>query len=345
MMDTALASLLFLPFEKEHITYPTDDAHCLFWNTGYNFVFKDIAACDVIENYKYLSNSWIGKSNANLITPAQLSKEYDFIFLHLPQQKDYARAKIGQAIASLKTDGILVAMAANDAGGKNIDSWMKKTGLTPNVLSKSKCRIVWTKNTQVNQNIIEQYIEAAQPKLIDFEDYNFVSQAGIYGWNKIDVGSWTLIENLPDSISGDVADIGCGYGFIGDNLLSNFKKIKTLHMVDADYRAMQCAQENLKKHQGGAQINFDWIDVLSNEFTLKNLDYVVMNPPFHQGKNAQNSIGQNFITKAHQALKKQGCLYMVANAHLPYEKHLNYLFSSVEKLCESDGYKIFKAQK
>ena len=344
-MDTMLSSLLFLPFEKEQMAYPKDDAQCLFWNTGYAAPFQDISACDVIENYKYLSNSWRGKKQANLITPAALPVNYDFVFMHLPQQKDYARAMIGQAIHALKENGVLVTMAANDAGGKTIDSWLKKLGLASNALSKSKCRIVWTKKMALNQDVLHKYIEAGQPKFIDFEDYNFISQAGVYGWNKIDVGSWLLIESLPDDIKGQVADIGCGYGFIGDNLLSNFKDIKTLHMVDSDYHAVQCAQENLKKYKEESQINFEWMDVLSNDFQLNNLDYVVMNPPFHQGKNAQNSIGQNFIMKAHQALKKQGCLFMVANAHLPYEKHLNYLFSSVEKLCESDGYKIFKAQK
>ena len=56
-------------------------------------------------------------------------------------------------------------------------------------------------------------------------------------------------------------------------------------------------------------------------------------------------IGQKFIETAASSLKKSGVLYMVANAHLPYEAHLQRYFASVEKTIEEQGFKVFKAIK
>ena len=89
---------------------------------------------------------------------------------------------------------------------------------------------------------------------------------------------------------------------------------------------------------------FIWAD-LNKPTTLKNLDFIIMNPPFHEGKSTDIGIGKAFIENAHTALKKHGELYMVANAHLPYEDTLKQTFFKLEKLFEGSGFKIYKATK
>jgi len=70
-----------------------------------------------------------------------------------------------------------------------------------------------------------------------------------------------------------------------------------------------------------------------------------MNPPFHEGKASDQSIGQNFIKTAANSLKSGGALWMVANSQLAYESHLNNLFSEVKKTFEGQGFKVFHAVK
>jgi len=149
------------------------------------------------------------------------------------------------------------------------------------------------------------------------------------------------MENLPDGLSGKGADFGCGYGFLSMQILESCADIETFYALEADYNALQCAKENLKNHH---QVTYDWVD-LTHGAPVSDLDWIVMNPPFHEGKKTDNQIGQKFIETAYKSLKKNGVLYMVANAHLPYEKTLNNLFSNVEKTCEEQGYKIFIAHK
>ena len=48
-------------------------------------------------------------------------------------------------------------------------------------------------------------------------------------------------------------------------------------------------------------------------------DVIVMNPPFHDGRDADPMLGLKFITTAAMSLRSTGDLWLVANKHLPYE--------------------------
>ncbi|MBN8194873.1 methyltransferase, partial [Bacillus sp. NTK074B] len=69
---------------------------------------------------------------------------------------------------------------------------------------------------------------------------------------------------------------------------------------------------------------FHWADA-TNPLKLQ-LDVVVMNPPFHQGRDANPRLGAQFIRTAAAMLKPSGQLFMVANRHLPYEATLAECF-------------------
>ncbi len=74
-------------------------------------------------------------------------------------------------------------------------------------------------------------------------------------------------------------------------------------------------------------------------------DTVIMNPPFHEGRVTDVSLGQAFIAAAASRLKPGGRLLMVANRQLPYETTLKGLFKNVTLLEEANGFKIFDAKK
>ena len=103
---------------------------------------------------------------------------------------------------------------------------------------------------------------------------------------------------------------------------------------------MEAARRNLDDPRA----DFHWADARSAP-ELSGLDFVVMNPPFHDGGLEDKALGQAFIRRSHQILRKGGVLWLVANRHLPYEGVLGPLFSKVALKGEAAGFKIYEARK
>ena len=343
-MKDNISSLLFYPFEKGQIELLDFAAKTLFWNLQYVSNSRDFSNLDVRHYFKPDAQIW-EEYGFRMQHQLDETDKYQNVFCTLPQQKDATRYMIAQSLQHLLPAGLLVCVAANDAGGKQIESWFKECGLTPYSLSKSKCRIVWAYNENSDIAQIEVYDKNGALRQIEKQTYSFTTQPGIFGWDKIDKGSALLIEKIENSLSGVGADFGCGYGYLSSELLKGHPDISKLYALEADYNALNCAKENLRHVSGDTDIIYQWADLTVIDKAISNLDWIVMNPPFHAGKNTRNDIGLSFIENAHASLRNKGWLYMVANIHLPYEKSLRRLFASCDTICEENGFKVLICQK
>ena len=118
-------------------------------------------------------------------------------------------------------------------------------------------------------------------------------------------------------------------------------KVTSLDLIDLDRRAIDAARRNV----GDPRARFSWTDVRTGT-GLEKLDFVVMNPPFHEAGSEDRSLGQLFIRRAAEALRQSGTLWLTANRHLPYESVLAPpLFKSVRVAAEGQGYKVFEARR
>ncbi len=116
--------------------------------------------------------------------------------------------------------------------------------------------------------------------------------------------------------------------------------VTRLDLVDVDRRAVEAARRNL----GDPRAVFHWADARQAP-ELEGLDFVVTNPPFHDGGAEDRSLGQAFIRRAHAALRKGGTLWLTANRHLPYEGVLTPLFAKVVLKAEAGGFKVYEARR
>ena len=75
------------------------------------------------------------------------------------------------------------------------------------------------------------------------------------------------------------------------------------------------------------------------------LDAVVMNPPFHTGREADPALGAAFIRAARRMLAPDGALWLVANRHLPYDAVLWDCFLEVRDVAGDSGFRVIQAIK
>jgi 16S rRNA (guanine1207-N2)-methyltransferase len=165
------------------------------------------------------------------------------------------------------------------------------------------------------------------------------SWPGVFSWDRIDPGSALLAAHLP-ALAGRGADFGCGIGVLARAVLAA-PKVTGLTLVDIDRRAIAMARRNIEDER----VVPLWADVLQPDPSLAKLDFVVMNPPFHEGGGEDRALGQAFIRRAAASLRASGALWLTANRHLPYEAVLTTLFKHVTPVVAAGGYKVIEARK
>ena len=268
------------------------------------------------------------------------SEKFGAVLLRLPRQREEAQFVMACAWDALAPGGLFMAAAANDAGGARLEKDLKPFMSGFESASKHKCRIVWVrKETQALPK--EWKIRGQMQK---HGDPGIWTQPGLFSWDRIDMATGMLLPLLPTGLKGRVADLGCGTGVIANHILRENADVKTMICMDADARAVEACRRNLAERHATREIEYHWVD-LAQVQKFPPVDTVIMNPPFHAEKTLAIALGQSFIRNAADMLKANGALWMVANAHLPYEPILQKAFKVVEKVHEGRGFKIIKAVK
>lgn len=164
-----------------------------------------------------------------------------------------------------------------------------------------------------------------------------ITRPGVFSADGPDPASQALAALLPEKLPTRIVELGCGWGWLGARILEH-PGVDTLHMVEADATALDCARRNVTDPRAV----FHWADAL--DFSLPEpVNGVIMNPPFHEGRAADPRLGAGFIGAAARLLTGAGRLWMVANRHLPYEEPLRAAFAEVAELGGDSRFKILTA--
>lgn len=244
------------------------------------------------------------------------------------------RYVLALTLRALKPGAPLTALAPKEKGGSRLRKELEGFGCKVEEEGRQHQRICYVARPEAPAGL-EAAIAAGGPQQLD---NGLWTQPGVFSWDRDDAGSQLLIAALP-ALSGQGADLGCGLGVLARAVLAS-PKVAGLQLVDLDRRALEAARRNVEDARAG----FHWADVRSGP-ELSGLDFVVMNPPFHDAGQEDKALGQGFIRRAHGMLRKGGVLWLVANRHLPYEAVLGEQFSRVAPKGEGKGFKIYEARK
>jgi 16S rRNA (guanine1207-N2)-methyltransferase len=256
----------------------------------------------------------------------------------LGRAKAEALGDAARALALLPTGGVLALDGARTDG---IDSLAKALGAVlplEGSFSKAHGKVVWTRRPETLPPEVADWAAAAAPAP---NAAGFVTAPGMFSPDAPDPGSIRLAEAIRGKISGRVADLGAGWGWLAVQALAGNPGLAAIDLFEAEARALAAAKINLPDPRA----SFHWSDVRMLRRIAPGYDAVISNPPFHQGRAAEPDLGAAFIGVAGRILKPGGRFFMVANRQLPYEAALDAAFARVERLAEDGAFKLFRADR
>jgi 16S rRNA (guanine1207-N2)-methyltransferase len=251
---------------------------------------------------------------------------YAAAIICLPRAKAEARGLVAQAAAEV-TAGGLIAVDGQKTDG--IDAMLKDLrGRVPvsDALSKAHGKFFTfpASDALADWTAISRNVQG------------FQTFPGVFSADGPDAGSVLLVAALP-ALKGRVADLGAGWGYLSRHILTH-PGVTALDIVEADFTALTCAEVNVTDPRA----RFHWADARLFK-PAQPCDHVVMNPPFHTGRNADPTLGLAFIRAARAMLGPSGHLWLVANRTLPYDPVLRSLFRETQDLGGSPAYRLTHA--
>ena len=167
------------------------------------------------------------------------------------------------------------------------------------------------------------------------------SLPGVFAHGRLDRGTELLLDAATGlSFSGDVLDFACGTGVIGVSIIAAHPDV-TLTALDVSAAAVAAAHETLDRNGMQAQVlPSRGLSGLTGTF-----DWIVSNPPFHQGVADDLDVAADFFRSAGTFLNEKGKILVVFNRHLPYMGWIKDNFDPVGVLARNREFCVVQATK
>jgi 16S rRNA (guanine1207-N2)-methyltransferase len=171
--------------------------------------------------------------------------------------------------------------------------------------------------------------------------FEFLTASGVFSKKRIDLGTRLLIESMVLPDSGNVLDLGCGYGAVGI-VAAVLHPSLCVFLVDVNKRAIRLARENARINRVDNVVlrrGFLYEPVKSVEF-----DAILSNPPVSAGLKVVLPI----IEQAPMHLASGGSLQMVVRSKIGgkrFSSAMEEAFGKVEVLARQSGYRVLLSKK
>jgi 16S rRNA (guanine1207-N2)-methyltransferase len=336
-MKDALKTL-FHPFEAGALAAPGEGERVLFLGAEPGFRLPDGFAADLslVQGFRPWFRTLASRHH---VTPLPEGKDYDAALVLAGRHRGENELRIAEALERTKAGGLILVAGGKDDGIASLRKRVAEMVELEGQMPKHHGVAFWFRRPGNASQAIAALRAGNGETLIEGR---FVAAPGMFSSDRIDAGSKLLAAHLPERISGAVADFCAGWGYLAAELANRYPKISALDLYEADFASLEAAKRNVAA-AGSVEPRFFWHDLLG-EAVPHRYDFIVMNPPFHQKREAEPDIGQRMIRTAGAALKPGGRLLMVANRQLPYEKTLSEVFSSHSEIARDGMFKVLDAR-
>lgn len=340
MSDDATRTL-FHPFEAGFLPMPTATMRGVFINAPSSLTIPPDfeAALELVQDMRpsFLALEAAGRS----VSPQIGEGPYDVALILCGRHRGQNERWIAQALRTGAPGGLIVVAGAKMDGVASLRRRMEGLCDLEGHAAKYHGTVFWLRAPQDAERLARTLEEAAPEVELDA---GYRTAPGMFSHERIDRGSALLAAHLPRDLKGTIADFGAGWGFLAVEVARCARSLERLDLYEASHAACEAARHNLATLAPDATVTVNWAD-LAAEKPQRRYNAIVMNPPFHQGRAAEPSLGEALIATAAAALKPRGRLLMVANRQLPYERALEKLFKAHGEIAREDGFKLLWAER
>ncbi len=331
---TDARSTLLLPMQRGAVPYPARGGRWLFVN---GFPLPDLTDADGrsfgdhIEYQQDFRPHYLALEKQGAQVTSGLLPDADFAgtMVLLGQARGFNEVNITQAWNRTVEGGAVVVAGDIRSGVRPLRKWVAGHTSVEGSLSKHHAVAFWLKRSGDDWDLPEWQLPE-----------NYKTRPGMFSADGVDRGSRLLAEQFAGRVSGRVADLGAGWGYLSNEAVA-CDGVVSIDLFEASHAALEAARTNVTVRQG-TELGFHWHDVRQDPISQR-FDWVIMNPPFHSGRNTDPDLGRAFISRASAVLVKGGRLLMVANTHLPYEADLKQRFKTVTQIAQREGFKVIEA--
>lgn len=336
---------LLLPFAEGRLEWPAD-GRVLFLGARDGAALRGVLRPGwlAVQGFKPLHDALpAGLSRA---AEAPEDQTHPLVLLLPPRQRECARAWLAQALERVAPGGWLAVAQTNSEGARTLEDDLEKLAGPVQSASKHKCRVIWVRPepARADAALLAAWRDLDAVRRIE---PGYLSRPGLFSWDRVDAGSALLAANLPKDLTGRVADLGAGYGYLSCELLRRCPRVEALDLYEAEARALPLARANVETvmaETGRAPLlSTQWHDVTTG--LGQRYHAILSNPPFHLDRGDRPDLGLAFLRAAADALRPDGRLIIVANRHLPYEALLDSRFGECQVRAEAQGYKVIEARR
>lgn len=254
------------------------------------------------------------------------------IILLWPKAKPLALALLKKIAVHHKECWVV---GANDTGGKSIHKATQALITAAHKDDSARHCSLW----KLDLKPVDDFNWLTLAHSFNVQNNAYLTLPGVFNHGSLDTGTALLLEYLPAPRSGKLLDLGCGSGVIGLSMKAQENALDVT-LADVDAFALQSTRLNSARLGLTAEVlASDGLAQITDKF-----DYIVTNPPFHQGKDTNYKFARELFSSAKQHLVNDGQLWLVANRHLPYEIWASEYFSNIEIMAQENGFKIIKAE-
>jgi 16S rRNA (guanine1207-N2)-methyltransferase len=125
-------------------------------------------------------------------------------------------------------------------------------------------------------------------------------------------------------------------------VVANMSTVDHVTSVEIDLLAARSSQRTFEQNQLQDKATVIWSSGTEN-LPASKFDFIVSNPPFHQGIKTAYEPTERFFAEAHQWLKRGGKFVWVANDFLNYQQLLEANFTKISLLKHERGFKVLSA--